>query len=262
MSAETAAAAAPESAQLAVPPGDRTAATGSVGGSSAAERAALRRPRVLLGVTGSVATVKWAELVVALSAFADVAVVATKDARHMQAISQGYGPDAWAALHALAPPVRVHTDEDEWASYTSVHADPVLHIELGKWADLLLIAPLSANTLAKLATGLADNLLTCVARAWDFAAVRDGRKALLLAPAMNTQMWVHPFTAPQLASLQGLGATVIAPVEKRLACGDVGTGAMAAVTDIAAAARAALTQAGFSTGLALDARAAGGDGVA
>lgn len=58
-------------------------------------------------------------------------------------------------------------DEDDWRSWQKV-GDPVLHIELRRWADVLLLAPLSANTLAKAASGLCDNLLTCVVRAWDF----------------------------------------------------------------------------------------------
>jgi phosphopantothenoylcysteine decarboxylase len=215
---------------------------------------------VLLGVTGSVATVKWTELAVALASFADVAVVATKDARHMQAIAKGYNPGAWDAFHALAPPVRVCADEDEWASYASVHADPVLHVELGKWADVLLIAPLSANSLAKLAGGLADNLLTCTARAWNFGAVAGGSKAFIVAPAMNTQMWVHPFTAPQVAALAAIGVQVVPPVEKRLACGDVGTGAMASVADVVDAVRAAVARMGFATGGAAASGGASGSG--
>lgn len=99
--------------------------------------------------------------------------------------------------------------------------DPVVHIELRKWADIFLVAPLSANSLAKMAQGMCDNLLTSVVRAWDFA------KPLLLAPAMNTFMWDSPFTAQQLQVLRSLGAQVVPPVSKALACGDVGTGAMA-----------------------------------
>ena len=101
--------------------------------------------------------------------------------------------------------------------------DPVLHIELRKWADVLLIAPLDANTLAKLAHGLCDNLLTCIVRAW------DGRKPLIVAPAMNTLMYEHPFTQQHLNILRHLQYTVVDPVSKPLACGDVGVGAMAAV---------------------------------
>ena len=59
-------------------------------------------------------------------------------------------------------------DEDEWRQWGQV-GDPVVHIELRRWADAFVVAPLSANTLAKVAGGLCDNLLTCVVRAWDFA---------------------------------------------------------------------------------------------
>lgn len=58
-------------------------------------------------------------------------------------------------------------DEDEWHEWSQV-GDPVLHIELRRWADVFVVAPLSANTLAKMANGLCDNLVTCIARAWDF----------------------------------------------------------------------------------------------
>jgi phosphopantothenoylcysteine synthetase/decarboxylase len=96
--------------------------------------------------------------------------------------------------------------------------------------------------LAKLANGLCDDTLSCVVRAWDFGhGVRPG-KPLLLAPAMNTAMWQHPLTQPQLETIQGFwkktnndddnGVNVIAPQVKTLACGEVGNGALAAVDDI------------------------------
>jgi phosphopantothenoylcysteine decarboxylase len=148
--------------------------------------------------------------------------------------------------------------------------DPVLHIELRRWADLLVIAPLDANTLAKLAYGLSDNLLTCLYRAW------DRRRPIVLAPAMNTFMWESPLTGRHLRLLleeHGEGAAparvgstsspppagtrppagtpldeviaainrdcprlrVCPPQSKRLACGDEGMGAMADVGAIAAA---------------------------
>ena len=80
--------------------------------------------------------------------------------------------------------VRVWTDDDEWGAWKQ-RGDPVTHIELRRWAHLLLVAPLSANTLAKLSNGICDNLLTCLARAWDFG---DKCKHLVVAPAMNTAM--------------------------------------------------------------------------
>src|SRR6185369_6888844 len=90
-------------------------------------------------------------------------------------------------------------DEDEWPGRNDgqryERSDQVLHIELRRWAEVFLIAPLDANTLAKLANGLCDNCLTCVWRAWDQA------RPLFLAPAMNTLMWQHPLTVRHLLQL-------------------------------------------------------------
>lgn len=125
------------------------------------------------------------------------------------------------------------TDEDEWSSWQK-RSDPVLHIELKKWADIFLIAPLDANTMAKLANGLCDNLLTCVARAWDIREVK--RRPVVVCPAMNTFMYEHPITSRQLGVLrEEFGFTVVDCVEKVLMCGDVGLGAMASVETIAGA---------------------------
>ena len=98
-------------------------------------------------------------------------------------------------------------DEDEWRSWRE-KGDPVLHIDLRKWADMMLVAPLSANTLAKVANGMCDNLVTCVARAWDFKGAPDNlEKPLVVAPAMNTCMWEHPITKKQLKALDDLGVS-------------------------------------------------------
>jgi phosphopantothenoylcysteine decarboxylase len=109
-------------------------------------------------------------------------------------------------------------DRNSWNTL----GDPVLHIELRKWADAFLIVPLDANTLAKAAVGLCDNLVSSVIRAWD-----SKDKPLLVAPAMNTVMWEHSLTQEQLNILRNRDVVVIPTVSKRLACGDIGYGAMA-----------------------------------
>lgn len=189
------------------------------------------RPHILLGLTGSVASIKAPPLARALCELGTVRVVATEAARHF--FDEAELPEA-------ARPVL--GSEAEWRGWRRV-GDPVLHIELRKWADLLVIAPVSADALAKVSLGLADDLLTCVARAWDFSSSAPGappRFPLLLAPAMNTAMWDHPATAEHLRRVRAWGADVIPPVAKTLACGDVGVGAMASVEDVRNAVRDAL----------------------
>lgn len=179
------------------------------------------RHKVLLGASGSVAAIKVVELAYLLAEFAEVKLVLTKAARHF--------------IQQDGLPFIIHGDEEEWHEWEK-KGDPVLHIELRKWADLLVVAPLSANTLAKLAQGLCDNCLTSVVRAWDWS------KPLLVAPAMNTHMWDSLFTSQHIAILeQQLGVDVIPPVSKALACGDVGTGAMAEPSSIAQAVQSSLT---------------------
>jgi len=169
--------------------------------------------KILLGVSGSVASMKTISLATSLLNFGEVRVVSTNHALGFFDRTQ------------LPSGVSLFTDDDEWKSWKK-RGDPVLHIELRKWADVFVLAPLSANSLAKISHGLCDNLLTCVARAWDF------QRPFLVAPAMNTLMWQHPFTEKQLSELRGLGIQVVAPVEKTLICGDTGAGAMAEVPAI------------------------------
>jgi phosphopantothenoylcysteine decarboxylase len=204
--------------------------------------------RIVLGVTGSVAAIRAPALFAALrGAGHAVRVVATEPSLHF------FDPaDLGPADPAGGPLFR---DADEWAGVRYRRDDPVLHIVFRNWADLLIVAPLDANTLAKFALGLSDNFLTCLFRAWDFA------KPVILAPAMNTLMWDSPVTLRHLARLLadrgeghvqggwtlGEAAEVFArhaprlilvpPQAKRLACGDVGVGAMAEVVTIAEAVR-------------------------
>ncbi len=175
--------------------------------------------KVLLGVTGSVAAIYTPELCDALrGAGHEVKVLATDPALYF------FDPAPFGA--ALV------RDADEWPGERYRRGDPVLHIELRRWADMLLIAPLDANTLAKLALGIVDNCLTCVYRAWD-----RGRP-VVLAPAMNTRMWEHPATGRHLRQIGedlGVALRLVPPVSKRLACDEVGEGAMAPREAIVAA---------------------------
>lgn len=201
-------------------------------------------PRIILGVTGSVAAIRTPALYSALRAGGhEVRIVATEPALHFFSPAE-LGP----ALPGGGPLFR---DADEWAGARWVREQPVLHIEFRNWAELLVVAPLDANTLAKFALGLADNFLTCLFRAWDFT------RPVVLAPAMNTLMWESPVTLRHLRQLledRGDGKSssgwtldeadrifaqhapriiLVPPQSKRLACGDIGIGAMAEVTAIA-----------------------------
>ena len=109
-----------------------------------------------------------------------------------------------------------------------VEEDPqrIEHIDIGKETDLFLVAPASANTIAKLAIGLADNMVTSTA-----LALPQGTKKIL-APAMNTKMLEHPATQRNLKLLQDYGYQIIQPRHATLACGDQGSGALATVESI------------------------------
>ena len=184
------------------------------------------KPRLLIGCSGSVASVKIPDLVSELSDRFDVLVVATKNSLHFLSKSKEYNPEAWDRFEKVGGNSLVLVDEDEWRSWNKL-GDPVVHIELRKWADILLIAPASANLIASASIGSCDNLLLSVIRAWDF------NKPCILCPAMNTVMWDHPATETALSILRGWGWRIVGPVEKLLACNERGNGAMSSVSDIA-----------------------------
>lgn len=170
--------------------------------------------KILVGCTGSVASIKIPLLVQELQHLDDkveIKIVATDHALH------------FFERDTLSVPVLA--DTNEWEMWRSIQ-DPVLHIELRRWADILVIAPLDCNTLAKMSNGICDNLLTCVVRAWDLS------KPLFFAPAMNTYMWQHPITAQQIGTLKTFGYKEIHCISKKLACGDEGFCAMAEVPTI------------------------------
>jgi phosphopantothenoylcysteine decarboxylase len=187
-----------------------------------------RRRRLLLGVTGSVAAIKASELVRSLHSHEiETIVIPTEVAKHFVHFEDSWCPHGSSAR--IEGPC-YFDDKDEWSSW-KIRGDPVLHIVLRDWADVLLIAPLDANTLAKISVGLCDNLLTNVVRAWDL----KNNKPLLVAPAMNTAMYEHPLTRQQLDVItRSFGYVEIPCIEKTLMCGQTGIGAMASVETIVA----------------------------
>ena len=168
--------------------------------------------KVVLGVTGSIAAHKAADLASLLTkAQCDVRVVMTADAQRF------ITPLPFKTL-TRHPVVTGLYDEDEGGK-------PV-HIELADAADVLLIAPATANIIAKLAHGLADDALSCIALALNSQA------KMLIAPAMNGKMWLHPATQENVQVLKQRGAEFIGPDAGMLSCGYEGVGRLWPVEQI------------------------------
>ena len=162
------------------------------------------KKNIVLGVTGSIAAHKAADLASQLTkAQCQVRVVMTADAQRFITTL----PFKTLTRH---PVVTDLYDEDEGWKPT--------HIELADAADLLLIAPATANVIARLAHGLADDALTCIALAL------NPRAKLLIAPAMNGKMWLHAATQENVKILKQRGAEFIGPDEGLLSCGYEGIG--------------------------------------
>jgi phosphopantothenoylcysteine decarboxylase / phosphopantothenate---cysteine ligase len=172
--------------------------------------------RVLLGVSGGIAAYKAAELARELMrAGAEVQPVLTEGGESM--VSRA----TFAALTGREVPTSV------WDRPAAVE-----HVSLAHWGELLLVAPATAHTIAKLAAGLADDLLSNLALAFGGPVV--------VAPAMHTEMWEHPATQANIAVLRERGVLVVPPASGPLTSGDVGPGRLAEIPDLVAAAAEAL----------------------
>ena len=182
----------------------------------------LANRRILLGVTGSIAAYKAADLASQLTQAG-----ALVDAVLSQAALHFVSPLTLASVTGR----RAYTDADLWGSDSHV-----LHVALGQGAEVVLVAPATAHTLAKLAAGHADTLL-CL-------ATLAARGPLLLAPAMDAGMFDHPATQANLDVLRGRGAIVVGPAKGRMASGLTGLGRLLEPEDIVGHLRLTLGRAG------------------
>lgn len=168
---------------------------------------------VLLGVSGGIAAYKAIDVLRLLRKDGHrVRVVMTRSAQRF------VGPATFAALSGRDVGLSLFGDET---------APDYRHLEYAREAEVMLIAPATANTIARLAHGIGDDLLSSVALAYP--------GPVMVAPAMNTRMWEHPATRANLATLEARGATIVPPGHGVLADGDVGAGRLASPADIVAA---------------------------
>ena len=175
---------------------------------------------VVVGVTGGIAAYKTCELVRALvKRGLRVKVVMT------EAATRFVTPLTFRTLTAEPVTISMWADGPD----AKIH-----HISLAEEADVMVIAPCTANVLAKLAQGRADDMLTTTALATE--------APLVIAPAMNVHMWRKPVTAANVAALRSRGASIVEPGTGELACGDVGEGRLAPIEEILAATEAELTR--------------------
>ena len=177
---------------------------------------------LVLGVTGSIAAYKAADLTSRLTRQgASVHAVMTADALRF------ITPLAFKTLSRHPVVTDLYDEEEGWKP---------THIRLADEADLLLIAPATANTIAKIALGIADDALSCIALAL------NPRAKILVAPAMNGKMWLHPATQQNVATLKSRGVAFIGPEEGMLSCGYEGLGRLWDVEKIAGRALELLMQ--------------------
>src|ERR1017187_5869264 len=169
--------------------------------------------RIILGVTGSIAAHKAVDIASVLTKQGyDVNVIMTKDALHF------ITPLPFKTLSRHPVVTDLYDEEEGWKP---------AHIQLADEADLLLIAPATANTIAKLALGLANDALSCIALAL------NPRAKILIAPAMNGKMWLHPATQQNVKTLKARGVEFIGPEIGRASCGYEGLGRLWPVEKVA-----------------------------
>ena len=179
-----------------------------------------QKRNVILGVTGSIAAYKAVDLASLLTqGGCEVRVVLTQEAQRFVT------PLPFKTLSRHPVVVDLYDEEEGWKP---------AHIQLADEADLLLIAPATANVIAKLTLGLADDALSCIALALNPSA------KILVAPALNGKMWQHPATQQNVATLKSRGVEFIGPETGLLSCGYEGTGRLGAVDQISQRALALL----------------------
>ena len=170
----------------------------------------LQGKQILLGVTGSIAVYRSLDLIRLLQAKgAEVKVIMTKGAQAF------ITPLTFSAISRN----KVYTD-----IFQTYPEYPIVHLDLAKWADALVIAPASADILAKLAQGIADDLLT--------STFLGCSKPVLIAPSMNPQMYAHPAVQANIARLKSYGFHILASTQGKTACGDVGQGRLPPVENM------------------------------
>lgn len=170
---------------------------------------------ILLGVTGGVAAYKAVDLASKLTAAgATVRTVMTDAACRL------VGPKSFEAVTGSAVSTTMWGESEEYS---------ISHIALVDWADVVVVAPATANIIGKIANGICDDLLsTILCACWPLT--QSGRT--LLAPAMNKNMWANPAVQNNVTTIKRMGVQLIGPVEGRLACGAEGPGRMAEPKDI------------------------------
>lgn len=174
------------------------------------------KKNILIGCTGSVAAIK---LPVVLNLLKkrdqsfQIRVVLTERAKHFVNINE---------ISAMA---EIFTDQSEWQITKGLN-EQSLHLELVQWADVFIISPLDANTLGKISSGICDNLLTCVARAWDL------HKPLLFCPEMNTRQFLHPITNKQIEEMKLFGYYELPSISETLLTEGSSAGALSEINYI------------------------------